>query len=599
MSDVYVALYIATTCDDSSTYISRDATEIIELAWSVIDAASLDITHSGRVLVCPTNTPITPYCTHVTRLTYEDVKCAVHFKDAVAQFDKALQTTVISEGKQFSFVSMDISKLRVQLPREARDKAVVLPPYLQHPRAFDLQNEYCKWQTPVSDLTPPPSASSATPPPAGTTDSHPPAISTIYAKILVQLAKKSLPVEAHPSVLSKPYDSSQDVKSFLNERSKILYIANLSYDTTQSELESWFTQYGARPIAFWTLKNLESGSQNGSNAGINAGKSKSKGISGFAVFGTHEEATETLSLNGRALNDRAVEIQPSSTHVLDKASELLTPFPPSKNRPRPGDWTCPSCGFSNFQRRTACFRCSFPTTSAVTFSEHLHPNGPRRQTSAPPERIDKQNMGGIYYDSYHGQGHHRPNSAGGHHNPANSVPFRAGDWKCTNDQCQYHNFAKNLVCLKCGMNKPLNMHSKVGHMHNINSTAAAIAAATASGQPLNLNSQPQKQTQYKIGSTNLSRTSSNGTHSSIGQTMASQTMGQSLSNQSVQQPHILSQQYVAGTKFSSPAPATTASSPGMYQAYGYSQYQAMNGQDPALNFNSISNQFNSLNLNNN
>ncbi|WEJ96299.1 Asparagine-rich protein (ARP protein) [Yamadazyma tenuis] len=577
MSDVYVALYIATTCDDSSTYISRDATEIIELAWSVIDAASLDITHSGRVLVCPTNTPITPYCTHVTRLTYEDVKCAVHFKDAVAQFDKALQTTVISEGKQFSFVSMDISKLRVQLPREARDKAVVLPPYLQHPRAFDLQNEYCKWQTshpealsytasslanivtalevdldredlpsPVSDLTPPPSASSATPPPAGTTDSHPPAISTIYAKILVQLAKKSLPVEAHPSVLSKPYDSSQDVKSFLNERSKILYIANLSYDTTQSELESWFTQYGARPIAFWTLKNLESGSQNGSNAGINAGKSKSKGISGFAVFGTHEEATETLSLNGRALNDRAVEIQPSSTHVLDKASELLTPFPPSKN-----------------------------------------------------QRIDKQNMGGIYYDSYHGQGHHRPNSAGGHHNPANSVPFRAGDWKCTNDQCQYHNFAKNLVCLKCGMNKPLNMHSKVGHMHNINSTAAAIAAATASGQPLNLNSQPQKQTQYKIGSTNLSRTSSNGTHSSIGQTMASQTMGQSLSNQSVQQPHILSQQYVAGTKFSSPAPATTASSPGMYQAYGYSQYQAMNGQDPALNFNSISNQFNSLNLNNN
>lgn len=43
---------------------------------------------------------------------------------------------------------------------------------------------------------------------------------------------------------------------------------------------------------------------------------------------------------------------------------MLTPFPPSKNRPRPGDWTCPSCGFSNFQRRTVCFRCSFPAMSA-------------------------------------------------------------------------------------------------------------------------------------------------------------------------------------------------------------------------------------------
>jgi hypothetical protein len=26
---------------------------------------------------------------------------------------------------------------------------------------------------------------------------------------------------------------------------------------------------------------------------------------------------------------------------------------------RPGDWDCPSCGFSNFQSRTQCFRCSF------------------------------------------------------------------------------------------------------------------------------------------------------------------------------------------------------------------------------------------------
>ena len=65
-------------------------------------------------------------------------------------------------------------------------------------------------------------------------------------------------------------------------------------------------------------------------------------------------------MNGRALNEKAIEVSPSSSRVLDRAADILTPFPPSKNRPRPGDWNCPSCGFSNFQRRTACFRCSFP-----------------------------------------------------------------------------------------------------------------------------------------------------------------------------------------------------------------------------------------------
>ena len=34
----------------------------------------------------------------------------------------------------------------MQLPREARDKAVVLPPYLQHSRTFDLRTEYQRWQ---------------------------------------------------------------------------------------------------------------------------------------------------------------------------------------------------------------------------------------------------------------------------------------------------------------------------------------------------------------------------------------------------------------------------------------------------------------------
>jgi len=176
------------------------------------------------------------------------------------------------------------------------------------------------------------------------------------------------------------------------------------------------------------------------------------------VFGSYEEASESLSMNGRALNDRAIEVSPSSSRVLDRAAHsqppggppLLTPFPPSKNRPRPGDWTCPSCGFSNFQRRTACFRCSFPAMGA----------------SAPDPYNQSYNM---QHGPYGGSGYGHPNMMGNHMHGGGSsygggmggssggrggiVPFRAGDWKCGNEGCGYHNFAKNVSCLRCGASR--------------------------------------------------------------------------------------------------------------------------------------------------
>lgn len=36
---------------------------------------------------------------------------------------------------------------------------------------------------------------------------------------------------------------------------------------------------------------------------------------------------------------------------------------------------------------------------------------------------------------------------------AGSVPFRAGDWKCGAEGCGYHNFAKNVSCLRCGASR--------------------------------------------------------------------------------------------------------------------------------------------------
>ena len=148
-------------------------------------------------------------------------------------------------------------------------------------------------------------------------------------------------------------------------------------------------------------------------------------------------------MNGRALNEKAIEVSPSSARVLDRAAEILTPFPPSKNRPRPGDWTCPSCGFSNFQRRTACFRCSFPAVSAGPGGDPMGYSGygygpPSMMPPAPPH----MGHGG------HGMGHPR-----GSGNNGGMVPFRAGDWKCGSEGCGYHNFAKNVSCLRCGASR--------------------------------------------------------------------------------------------------------------------------------------------------
>ncbi|KAI9676432.1 MAG: hypothetical protein M1817_000589 [Caeruleum heppii] len=450
--DRYVVIHVATTCDEHGVYVTKDSAEVIELGWIVLDAKSCDEITRESVLVKPVNTPITPLCTSLTTLTWEHVRQAGTFRDAINALDSFAQEHLVSKNLEFSFVTLDSWDLRVQLPREARDKAVVLPPYLQHSRTFDLRTEYQRWQQHHPESLPfgpsslanicaalevEPVQSSApikhnlpfhlqALAPASPRRAMEEAIT--LARVLRGLIRKSQPPHEHPDVLTRPMDARADVRAFLSERSKILHMSGLPHDTTQSELESWFTQFGGRPIAFWTLRTPDQHKPTGT---------------GFAVFSSHEEAAESLCMNGRALNEKAIEVSPSSARVLDRAAEILTPFPPSKNRPRPGDWTCPSCGFSNFQRRTACFRCSFPAVSAGPGGE---PSGYSPYGYGPPSMMPPgpPHMG----HGGHGMGHSR-----GMHNNGGMVPFRAGDWKCGSEGCGYHNFAKNVSCLRCGASR--------------------------------------------------------------------------------------------------------------------------------------------------
>ncbi|RMZ87527.1 hypothetical protein DV736_g5244, partial [Chaetothyriales sp. CBS 134916] len=446
--DRYVVIHVATTCDEHGVYVTKDSAEVIEFGWILLDSKTCDEIHRESILVKPVNTPITPLCTSLTTLTWEHVRNAGTFRDVISRFDHFAQEHLISKNLDFCFVTLDSWDLRVQLPREARDKAVVLPPYLQHSRTFDLRGEYAKWQQHHPESLPygpsslanicaalevEPVQSSApikhnlpfhlqALAPASPRRAMEEAIT--LARVLRGLIRKSQPAHEHPEILTKPMDARADVNAFLKERSKVLHMNGLPHDTTQSELESWFTQFGGRPIAFWTLRTPDQHKPTGS---------------GFAVFSSHEEAAESLCMNGRALNEKAIEVSPSSSRVLDRAAEILTPFPPSKNRPRPGDWNCPSCGFSNFQRRTACFRCSFPAAGAAVdpYGYQYPPYGPIGYGGGPHAGHPHHNN-----QSHHGPGHgHRGNGP---------VPFRAGDWRCGADGCSYHNFAKNVNCLRCG-----------------------------------------------------------------------------------------------------------------------------------------------------
>ncbi|KAG0724458.1 Tyrosine--tRNA ligase, mitochondrial [Chionoecetes opilio] len=82
---------------------------------------------------------------------------------------------------------------------------------------------------------------------------------------------------------------------------------------------------------------------------------------------------------------------------------------------KPGDWDCPSCQFSNFASRTACFKCRTPK--------------------------DGDSGNG---DSGFGSGGRRGGGGGGGGGMRNMLP---GDWICP--KCQFHNFSSRGMCYKC------------------------------------------------------------------------------------------------------------------------------------------------------
>ncbi|KGK37178.1 hypothetical protein JL09_g3657 [Pichia kudriavzevii] len=423
-------------------------------------------------------------------------------KEFIDKLTDSINDFAFSQKKPFCFVVLKGWDLRLKFIKYCKDNELQLPNYLEYPNYFDLYKEYIKFEEVNGNAE------------FNSIEYKKLDLDTIKKKFsiestelsnidaMIQITRKMHELSKFKFIFQKPHDLNLDLSYFFNEKSKIIYITNLPNDTTQSELDSVFNQQNDRSITFWLIKNPN----------YNGGNSMNLTLSGFIIFNSHEEAIKALTLNGSSFNNKLIEVQPSSIEVFNKAQDILISFPTSKNKPRPGDWNCPSCGFSNFQRRTACFRCSFPIASVTTIQESIYGNNNYNGGLSKPNnnQLYNGNLGNIgnsgnssgnignsgYINNSIGNNGNSSNSSitnnnnnsnnnnsnnntnnnnintnGGNNNgnlnnrQNSNVPFRAGDWKCLNEACSYHNFAKNVCCLKCGSQR---VQSAIinGHVHN-------------------------------------------------------------------------------------------------------------------------------------
>ncbi|KFH65871.1 hypothetical protein MVEG_07974 [Podila verticillata NRRL 6337] len=477
--DCFIVLDFEATCDDhkpaGELLVTPATSEIIEFSWLCVAKNTLAILHEEQFYVKPVTTVLTPFCKKLTQITEEKLANGGTLQGAVTSMDSYITREILDQGKTFCFVTHGAWDLRIQLPREAKDKGIELPVYLREPILFDLKEEATKWIAHHSEVVLKSfslekmceafAVSQAGDLHSGISDS----------KTIVNIMKY-LVAFAHPDVFTNATDPALLLKLFKNEESKIVKISSLSYDITQSELETFFTAHQLKPKELVMLSSHTNRPSGG----------------GFAIFEKHTDALAALELNGQVLGTRSIEVAPSSKDAMAIQKGKLSSFqtaakPNAPPASRPGDWTCNMCQFVNFSSRRACLKCSAPSPEGVLPSQpanftsgdwmctnaqcNFHNYASRTQclrcgTVRPG--ISGGSGGGYgnggpiaspHHHSHHSHHHHPYASGGGGGAP--SITFRPGDWNCPN--CNFQNFASRNQCMKCGTSAPGGGSGSGGH----------------------------------------------------------------------------------------------------------------------------------------
>ncbi|KAI9593811.1 hypothetical protein BDF19DRAFT_446993 [Syncephalis fuscata] len=497
-----LVLSLSVTSDDpavdpSKAKVTKENAEIIDIAWSVLNTATFSVTPVKHVSIKPASTPITKYCTTQTGLTEADLVEAGNFASAVDALDIFIEESLVDQQISFCLCAQGAWNLSAQLKNEAARKEVMLPGHLYNPTVFDLKQELSKWSSShgdarldivnLDDLT-------AVAKSLGL--QTPDTISSALEHCAVMAAVvRHLITHDQGAAFTQPIDTGADLDQFRMEKSRVVHLCGLPDNCTQPELHE--------------------GRASGS---------------GFAIARTHEEALQMITLNGRQLRNRVVDVSPSNENVLEAASGITGPFPENNDESpdasngdnntahattgddntntgystghipvhsRPGDWACPNCQFHNFATRQYCLKCqtSAPMGTGTPGGRHpgdwTCPNGRcgflnyasrsqclRCSTFKP----DTSGMAGGYNMSAGNYG--ASNTGGGGGGASNPHGFRPGDWICPNPNCYFQNFASRTACYRCHTPNPNSMYDMSMYADpNMNSGYAAYnpvsAASTA------------------------------------------------------------------------------------------------------------------------
>ncbi|KAG0184457.1 hypothetical protein DFQ28_011093 [Apophysomyces sp. BC1034] len=445
-----IILNVEATCDENPT--NPASVQVTKLSFVVVDASNMEVLHKQQIYVKPDRTPLTTFCQQVTGITWNNLSSAGYLEDAIREFDEYIQKEIEEKNLSFCFVTHGGWVLRIQLPREARDKSIELPGYLAFCRMFDLKQEIQRWQvhhpevslrtTSLKDLCDTFHLEKVVDETVG-----------LGACLTTLNVVRYLTGFRHPDVFVHPIDTSADLQQFKKEESTVIHLAGLPYEVTQGELEAWFSSNGLRPTNMWMIQPTDHSKPS---------------ISGFVIFHLHDDAMRALSLNGRCLGDRPIEVCPSSERVIEAAGNMLVPFPlQAKSRHlRPGDWNCPNCSFHNFASRRNCFKCNAENPNPATAPQPMP-----APTFNPGDWICPNHSCSFHNYASRNQcmkcGSYRPSGGGGHSAQVTPplagsgagygrppITFRPGDWYCPNPTCGFQNFASRSTCFRCHTPNP-------------------------------------------------------------------------------------------------------------------------------------------------
>ncbi|CAO3589528.1 unnamed protein product [Absidia cylindrospora] len=484
-----VLVNVEVTCDENPTnpaavQVTKENAEIIQLSFAIVKTSTMELIKEETIYVKPERTPLSQFCTQITGVTSEMLSKAGTLENAINVLHSTIQTEIIDSGLNFCFVSHGGWVLRIQLSREAKDKNIDVPSYIAQPCMFDLKQELQRWQLHHSDIhlrtTNIKELCNTFEIPmvrkggnAVITEDNNKKIDDSNINILATTVGiiRYLTSFRHDDVFVYPIDTSADLEQFNKEESKMVHLAGLPYEVTQGELEAWFSSNDLRPATMWMMQMNEQ---------------MKPSLSGFVIFSQHDDAVRALLLNGRCLNDRVIEVSPSSERVVDVAYSIFAPFPlqAKARQVRPGDWNCPNCSFHNFASRQNCFRCnaenpshstvmsSAPTGPAASgagdaisatlrgtsLSNSIAPSSSSSSSSSIPTTVVSTSAAtgttttsttaansAQSYPYTTGAGHNTPGSA-------HTSSFTSGDWICTG--CSFRNYSTRSQCMKCGTYRP-------------------------------------------------------------------------------------------------------------------------------------------------